>query len=44
VARKWWTLLTVCLGMLMLLIDITIVNVVLPSIATPGRSGLHHRL
>jgi hypothetical protein len=27
VARKWWTLLTVCLGMLMLLIDITIVNV-----------------
>lgn len=43
-ARKWWTLLTVCLGMLMLLIDITIVNVAQPSIVTPERSGLHHRL
>jgi EmrB/QacA subfamily drug resistance transporter len=32
-ARKWWTLLTVCLGLLMLLVDITIVNVALPSIA-----------
>jgi EmrB/QacA subfamily drug resistance transporter len=32
-ARKWWALLTVCLGMLMLLIDITIVNVALPSMA-----------
>ena len=32
-ARKWWTLLTVCLGMLMLLLDITVVNVALPSIA-----------
>jgi EmrB/QacA subfamily drug resistance transporter len=33
-ARKWWTLLTVCLGLLMLLVDLTIVNVALPSIAT----------
>jgi EmrB/QacA subfamily drug resistance transporter len=32
-ARKWWTLLAVCLGMLMLLLDITIVNVALPSMA-----------
>ena len=32
-ARKWWTLLTVCLGMVMLLLDITVVNVALPSIA-----------
>ncbi len=32
-ARKWWALLTVCLGMLMLLVDITIVNVALPSMA-----------
>jgi hypothetical protein len=30
--------------MLMLLIDITIVNVALPSIATPERSRLHPRL
>jgi EmrB/QacA subfamily drug resistance transporter len=32
-SRKWWALLTVCLGMLMLLVDITIVNVALPSMA-----------
>ena len=35
--RKWWTLLAVCLGTFMLLVDITIVNVALPSI----RSALH---
>jgi len=32
VERKWWTLLAVCLGTFMLLVDVTIVNVALPSI------------
>jgi EmrB/QacA subfamily drug resistance transporter len=35
--RKWWTLVTVCIGTFMLLLDITIVNVALPKIQT----GLH---
>jgi EmrB/QacA subfamily drug resistance transporter len=35
--RKWWTLIVVCVATFMLLLDITIVNVALPKIA----SGLH---
>jgi EmrB/QacA subfamily drug resistance transporter len=30
--RKWWTLIAVCTGMFMLLLDITVVNVALPDI------------
>jgi EmrB/QacA subfamily drug resistance transporter len=32
--RKWWTLVVVCIATFMLLLDITIVNVALPKIAT----------
>ncbi len=32
--RKWWPLVAVCSGTFMLLIDVTIVNVALPDIAT----------
>jgi len=31
-AQKWWTLIAVCIGLFMLLIDITVVNVALPQI------------
>src|SRR3977135_3961 len=33
--RKWWTLLTSCIAIYMLLLDVTIVNVALPSIDSP---------
>ena len=36
--RKWWTLIAVCTGVFMLLLDITIVNVALPQIETRVRS------
>src|SRR5437764_11898756 len=32
--RKWWTLVVVCVATFMLLLDITIVNVALPKIAS----------
>jgi EmrB/QacA subfamily drug resistance transporter len=32
VERKWWTLIAVCFGTFMLLLDITVVNVALPDI------------
>jgi len=35
--KKWWTLLAVCAGMFMLLLDVTIVVVAQPAI----QDGLH---
>ncbi len=36
--RKWWTLIAVCVGTFMLLLDVTIVNVALPAIQTSLKS------
>jgi EmrB/QacA subfamily drug resistance transporter len=38
--RKWWTLTAVCTGVLMLLLDITIVNVALPDIERAFHASL----
>jgi EmrB/QacA subfamily drug resistance transporter len=38
--RKWWTLIAVCIGTFMLLLDITIVNVALPAIGQAFRAQL----
>jgi EmrB/QacA subfamily drug resistance transporter len=40
VERKWWTLIAVCVATFMLLLDITIVNVALPSIQSSLNSSL----
>ncbi|HEV3227929.1 MAG TPA: DHA2 family efflux MFS transporter permease subunit [Solirubrobacteraceae bacterium] len=38
-SRKWWTLAVVCVGTFMLLLDVTIVNVALPSIQRSLKSS-----
>ncbi|MEV6482500.1 MFS transporter [Streptomyces sp. NPDC051576] len=38
--RKWWTLAAVCTGVFMLLMDLSIVNVALPSIEDAFSAGL----
>jgi EmrB/QacA subfamily drug resistance transporter len=37
--RKWWTLIAVCTGTFMLLLDVTIVNVALPDIQSSLRAN-----
>jgi EmrB/QacA subfamily drug resistance transporter len=39
-ARKWWTLAAVAFGLFMIMLDNTVVNVALPSIAADLRIGL----
>ena len=39
-ARKWWTLIAVCTGVFMLLLDITVVNVALPQIQRAFHASL----
>jgi hypothetical protein len=40
VENKWWTLLASCIAIFMLLLDVTIVNVALPSIERGPRRRL----
>jgi len=39
VDKKWWTLIAVCIGTFMLLLDVTIVNVALPDIQHSLKAG-----